>query len=109
MPHADLKYTCDLDFDAKGMLAAIEATIQLHDAGSGECKGRAYPADVFHHSHLIVEVSLLPKAHRDQVFLDALGAALEACIKSFLSQPCQFSLALNFSGGAYITNVFDPD
>jgi hypothetical protein len=108
MPHADLKYSSDLNFDAAEMLRSIEATIQAHDAGSGECKGRAYPSDVFHHSHLIVEVSLLPKAHRDQAFLDALGRDLEHCIKGFLSQPCMFSLALNFGGAAYITNAFAP-
>jgi len=45
MPHAELKYSIDLDLDAEALLRCVEQVILRHDANSGECKGRAYPAD----------------------------------------------------------------
>lgn len=108
MPHAELKYSNDLTLDAKAILTAIEGVIQDHDAGAGDCKGRAYPADEIHHTHVIVEVSMLPKAHRDQVFMGALSADLEIAIKTHLFQPCFFSLMISFSSKTYVTNYFEP-
>lgn len=108
MPHAELKYSTDLDLPAADILATIEAVIQRHDAGSGECKGRAYPAVVFHHSHVLVEISMLPKAHRDAAFVTALRDDLEAAIKAHLPVPCFFSLNLAFSGSHYVTNQHNP-
>jgi hypothetical protein len=105
MPHAELKYSTDLEIDAAAILADVEATIQAHDAGSGMCKGRAYPAAVFHHTHLIFEVSMLPKAHRDAAFMAALLKDLEACIKSHINAPCAFSLSVSFSANTYVTNM----
>lgn len=104
MPHAELKYSSDLEIDAGAVLAAIEQTIQRHDAGSGECKGRAYPADVFHHTHVIVSLSLLQKPHRDAAFTTALVQDVEAVVKSMIPQSCFFSLALDYSSGVYVTN-----
>jgi len=108
MPHAEVKYSSDLNLDPAAVLADIEAVIQRHDAGSGACKGRAYPALVFHHSHVLVEVSLLPKTHRDAAFMQALSSDLEMAIKAHLSAPCYFSLNLAFSGAHYVTNTFAP-
>ncbi|MFY0690860.1 MAG: hypothetical protein JXR14_02950 [Paracoccaceae bacterium] len=108
MPHAELKYSNDLAIDAQAILAKIEETIHSHDSGSGACKGRAYPADIFHHTHLIVEISMLTKPHRDAAFTDALVSDLEAAIKSFVSQSCHFSLSLDYSTGAYVTNLHAP-
>ncbi|MBE1285686.1 MAG: hypothetical protein GJ676_20410 [Rhodobacteraceae bacterium] len=105
MPHAELKYSSDLAFDPVPMLAEIEATILEHDAGAGTCKGRAYPTDLYHHTHIIVSISLLPKAHRDAAFLKALSDDLEARIKTHLTQDCAFSLDLAFSGASYVTNM----
>jgi hypothetical protein len=108
MPHAELKFSNDLAIDAPAILASIEAVIQNHDAGSGDCKGRAYPAAEFHHTHLIAEISMLPKAHRDAAFMKALTSGLEATIKSHLTQPCFFSLMISFSLQNYVTNRFEP-
>ena len=104
MPHAELKYTDDLDIDAPAILAGVEAVIQAHDAGSGQCKGRAFPVSEFHHSHVILNVSVLRKAHRDDDFMNALLADLETTVKSMISQACAFSAELTFSGAYYITN-----
>ena len=109
MPHADIKCSADLSFDTKATLQRIEAIINDLDPSAGACKGRAYPAEIFHHTHILVEVSLLPKPHRDQAFMQSLSQALEADIKSQLTQACKFSLALNFSDENYVTNEFTPD
>ena len=104
MPHAELKHSSDLDFDAQAIFKTIEDTINDHDSGSGECKCRAYPSDSFHHSHLLVEVSLLPKPHRDEAFTAALLADLEQAIKAHLKQRCYFSLLVAYSLKSYVTN-----
>lgn len=109
MPHAELKYSDDLDIDARAILAGVEAVIQQHDDGSGQCKGRAFPVSEFHHSHVILTVSVLPKAHRDKEFMLALLSDLETTVKSMISQSCAFSAELSFSGEYYVTNQHHDD
>lgn len=104
MPHAELKYSCDLEIDADAILAEIESIILEHDSGAGACKGRAYPAQLFHHTHLMVSIALLTKPHRDETFSLALLADLESRIKQRLHQPCEFSLSLSYSTPFYVTN-----
>ena len=104
MPHAELKFSSDLDIDAVAILAAVEQTILRHDGGSGDCKGRAYPADRFHHTHLILSISMLTKPHRDKAFTDALMQDIEHLVKSMIDQSCFFSFALEYSTSAYVTN-----
>ena len=108
MPHAELKYSADLNIDAVKVLHVIEDRINAHDPGAGACKGRAYPADVFHHTHLLVEISMLTKPHRDAAFTLKLRDDLEQAIKACLSQSCAFSMALSYSDAIYITNKFEP-
>ncbi|KIC37921.1 hypothetical protein [Leisingera sp. ANG-M7] len=104
MPHAELKYSSDLDVDAEAILAEIETVILEHDSGAGACKGRAYPAGQFRHTHITVSVALLTKPHRDEAFSRALLADLESRIKARLHQPCEFSLGLSYSTPLYVTN-----
>jgi hypothetical protein len=107
MPHAELKYSNDLDIDAVAILAGVEAVIQQHDTGAGQCKGRAFAVSEYHHSHVILNVSVLPKAHRDTAFMNALLADLETTVKSMIAQPCAFSAEITFSGEYYVTNQHD--
>jgi hypothetical protein len=109
MPHAELKYSADLKIHAGKVLRLIEERINAHDPGAGECKGRAYPASIFHHTHLLVEISMLTKPHRDATFTRAVRDDLEQAIKGCLHQRCFFSLAIRYSDDAYITNEFVPD
>lgn len=105
MPHLDLKYSADISLDADAVLRGVEAIIQRHDAGSGACKGRAYPAPISHHRHLIAEISLLPKSHRDAAFMTALRDELADYLRGHLPSPCAFSLDLRFSGENYLTEM----
>ena len=107
MAHAELKYSADLALDSEAVLADVEAVIQRHDAGSGACKGRAYPAEVFHHSHVLLELSLLTKPHRDEAFTKALMADVEAAVKAQIGQGCYFSLSVEYSGAYYVTNCHE--
>jgi len=104
MPHAELKYSGDLEIDSDDIFKVIENTIQAHDSGSGDCKCRAYPTDQFHHTHLLVTVSLLTKAHRDEAFTKRLMQDLETEVKKRLPQRCFFSLSLEYSSNYYVTN-----
>ena len=107
MPHAELRYSDDLKIDAVGLLRDIEATILRHDTGAGACKGRAYPAALFHHSHMLATVSLLAKPHRNTAFIAALSASLEQTIKAAIPQSCFFSLDIQFGAQTYVTNRHD--
>ena len=107
MPHAELKYSSDLKINAVAILADIEQMILQHDAGSGECKGRAYPTDYFHHSHMILEISMLTKPHRDDAFTAALMEDLEQLVKAHIPQSCYFSLVIAYNKGAYATNFHE--
>lgn len=104
MPHAELSYSADLEIDAPAILKRIEDVIQSHDAGSGACKGRAYPAAEFHHSHILVSLSLLTKSHRDEAFTRALMADIETAVKQMITPACFFSLSLSYSDAHYVTN-----
>ncbi|MGR3760554.1 hypothetical protein ACUXV3_10550 [Roseobacteraceae bacterium NS-SX3] len=103
MPHAELEYSRDLDLDAAAILAEIEKVILEHDSGAGDCKGRAYPAEQFHHSHAAVSVTLLEKPHRDEAFSRRLLGDLERRIKALIPVPCGFSLALAYFTPYYVT------
>ena len=103
MPHADLKYSADLPIDPQALLEGIEAILQRHDPGSGDCKGRAYPGEISHHPHLIAEISLLPKAHRDAAFMEALRKDLADFLKNALPRPCWMSMNVTFSSPDYVT------
>ncbi len=107
MPHADLCFSSDLSLDPKAVLERIEEVIQAHDPESGACKGRAYPAAVFHHTHFLARVSLLAKPHRDTAFILALSRDLEAAIKALIPEPCAFTLDLSFSSQIYVTNAHE--
>ncbi|MGH1577147.1 hypothetical protein [Planktotalea sp.] len=103
MPHAELKYSSTLNLDAARILARIEQIIQSHDAGSGECKGRAYPCEVTHHNHVLIEIGLLPKAHRDETFMKALLNDLKRSLVPLMPDDVFFSLSLTFSSTHYVT------
>ena len=108
MPQADLRYSADLEFDAPKLLASVEAVILRHNSGAGACKGRAYPTDEFHHSHVTVSVSLLVKPHRDAAFSTALLDALEQAVSARLPRPCEFSFGLHYSTPFYVTRRLEP-
>lgn len=106
MPHAEITYSSDLSIDASAMLQKIEEVLQRHDAESGPCKGRAYPAETYLHTHVLIRISMLSKPMRDASFTARLLSDLETNLKTFLSQDCYFSLAIDYSGPTYVTNEF---
>lgn len=100
-----MKYSADLVLDAPAILAAIEDTIASFDDVAGACKGRAFKVSAFHHTHVLVELSVMQRPHRNAAFMDALALQLEAAIKAHLTDPCAFSLAISFLPNTYITNM----
>ncbi len=101
MPQADLKYSADLDIDAQALMADIQATIASHDSGAGMCKARAYPAAVFQHTHFLLHVAILPKAHRDAAFRTALLEALVGVVDGYLPKGTERAVELVFSSENY--------
>lgn len=76
MPQADLHYTADLTPDACAVLSRIEEVIHAFDDHAGTCKGRAQRVEDFHHSHMLLRLSMLPKDHRDATYAAELSERL---------------------------------
>ena len=108
MPHAEIKYSDDLNIDAVGLLKEIEAVILEHDPGAGDCKGRAFPIKDWHHTHVLLEVAMLTKPHRDDAFSQTMIKAFERVLHAHLSQKTYVSISLTYMGDTYFTGVFDP-
>lgn len=103
MPHLDLHYSADIALDAAAVLRTVEAVVLRHDSGAGATKGRAYPADRFHHTHFKATLALLSKPHRDAAFVAALRASLIDTLAPLLPRPCWLSIDIVFSGPHYHT------
>lgn len=105
MPHAEIKYSGDLNLPLQEIFTAIEETIRQVDTSSGECKCRAYKSDDHKYPHVLISLTLLTKAHRDDAFSDRMMEALESAVKALISQSCYFSMTLDYSGRNYRTNL----
>lgn len=104
MPHAEIKFSSDLKINFEKLFTTIEDTINQHDSSAGACKCRAYPADIYKHSHILIEISMLPKPHRNDDFTKKLAQDLEIEIKKHIKQECYFSFLLQYNLLCYVTN-----
>ena len=103
MPHAELSFSADLALDLRSILSNVEAVILRHDPDAGECKGRAYPAEVFHHTHCLLSVTMLRRKHRDEPFTQALLHDLEVEMRQHLVADSFLSIGISYSDANYIT------
>lgn len=107
MPQADLRYSSQILLDAPAVLATIETVISAHDGGAGACKGRAYPLDQTHHTHVHLMLRMLKKPHRDDAFMQALLAALQTALRPFILAPCILGIELGFIEPHYSSVTLD--
>jgi 5-carboxymethyl-2-hydroxymuconate isomerase len=105
MPHVEIKYSDNLDIDAKEVFDVIEGIINKKDLSAGVCKSRAYPCSEYKYSHILITVSLLTKPNRDEEFTFALSRELEESIKLYIKQSVYFSLNIEYSLAYYTTNI----
>ncbi len=103
MPHVEIKYTNDIELNDNALFDSIETTINTLDSSAGVCKSRAYPAVRYKHTHVMVDIWLLPKAHRNEAFNQRLLDALENAIKNQLPQDCYISLEIHYRDKCYKT------
>lgn len=103
MPQADLYFTTDQPVPATEALAAIERTIAAFDGGAGQCKGRAHLVADHHHSHVLLRLSMLPKAHRDDAYGAELSKQLAEVLRPFVKAPCALAVNIAFDLKHYAT------
>lgn len=103
MPHLEIKYSIDIELDANFLFDQLESAINELDASAGVCMCRAYPAKSYKHSHVMIEVWLLPKQHRDPVFTQALLKKLKDCVKKQVVNQCYVSVQLYYRDNNYVT------
>ena len=108
MPHADIKYTSDIQIDLKTLMSDIEEIILGLDPTSGECKGRAQRVDNFHHSHITIEIILFAAKHRDSGLLNELINRVDSRAKSLLKKAAHVTVKLEFTPLTYLTGFYDP-
>ena len=105
MPHVEIKYSDNVEFDMDKVFDAIEEVINKKDNSAGECKSRAYPCSQYKYAHILVTVTLLTKPHRDKIFTQKLSSEIEKVIKAHLKQSLYFSLNIEYSLNYYTTNI----
>jgi hypothetical protein len=103
MPQVSLFYSNDISVETKPLFKAIETTISQLDSGAGVCKSRAYPCQEYQHSHILLEVLLMKKAHRDNAFMDSCLKKIEACVMKYIPDNCYYSIAVDFLSENYIS------
>ncbi len=103
MPHADIKYTSDIQIDVKTLMSDIEEIILDLDPTSGACKGRALKVDEYHHSHINIEIRLFATKHRDSTLLNELMDRVESRAKSLLKKAAHVTVKLEFTPLTYLT------
>ena len=108
MPHADIKYTADIQIDLKTLMSDIEEIILDLDPTSGACKGRALKVDEYHHSHTNIEIRLFAAKNRDIDLLHELINRFNSRTKSFLKKAAHVTVKLEFTPLTYLTGFYDP-
>jgi 5-carboxymethyl-2-hydroxymuconate isomerase len=105
MPHVEIKYSDNQEIKTEKIFDDIERIINTHDASAGECKSRAYPCSEYKYTHILITISLLTKAHRDEKFTLSLSKELEASIKKHLTKSVYFSINIEYNDSYYTTNM----
>ena len=104
MPHIEINYSNNLTIEANQLFDTIEKTINKKDPAAGECKCRAYTAPFYKYTHIFIEISMLPKTHRDKIFTEELMHILEEQVKEFITKEAHFSLSIKYNLENYITS-----
>ena len=108
MPHADIKYTSDIQIDLKTLMSDIEKIILDLDPTSGACKGRALKVDEYHHSHISIEIRLFATKHRDIDLLNELINRVDTRAKALLKKAGHVTVELEFTPLTYLTGFYNP-
>ena len=108
MPHADIKYTCDIQIDLKTLMSDIEKIILDLDPTAGACKGRAIKVDEYHHSHINIEIRMFATKHRNIDLLNELIKRIDSSAKSLLRKAAHVTVKLEFTPLPYVTGFYDP-
>ena len=108
MPHADIKYTSDIQIDLKTLMSDIEEIILDLDPTSGACKARALKVDEYHHSHINIEIRLFATKHRDIDLLNELISRVDSRAKSLLKKAAHVTVKSKFTPHKYLTGFQNP-
>jgi len=103
MPHLEIKYSADIQLNVEFLFDQIESAINQLDSSAGVCKSRAYAAQSYKHSHVMIEVWLLPKQHRNQAFTHALLKEIKDCVMRQITNGCYVSVQLYYRDTNYAT------
>ena len=69
MPHAEIKYTSDIQIDFTTLMPDIEKIVLDLDPTSGACEGRGLKIEEYEHSHINIEIGGFATKQHDINFL----------------------------------------
>ena len=105
VPQIELKYTSDIEFDVTGMLETAIKTIKSADDSVGNCRGRAYPLKDYVSSHIRLEIEMLDKPHRDDIFMQKLSESVSRAVRTHVSTACAISVICRFDPPQWATTI----
>lgn len=104
MPQVELNYTDDLFIEAEVLFDHIERALNEIDPTAKTCKSRAITSSQYLHSHVYLDVRLLRKPHRDEVFMQQCLKKLDEVLKPYIPLNTYYSIQVDFSGPYYLTD-----
>ncbi len=103
MPHLEIHLTKDIKVDLDVLFAAVETILNEFDQTAGVCKSRAYIAEYYKHSHVMINLYLLPKKHRDDAYSKNLLDHLKEYVRGYIPFDSYLSLQIYFRDEYYLT------
>ncbi len=101
MPQAELNYTANIHLNAEEVLVEIERVISNFDPNAGACKGRAFKVSEYNHSHILLNLAVMPRPHRNSEWIDRLGNLLEQTLYEHIQEPCHLAIEIRFLSENY--------
>ena len=103
MPHVEIKHSANIELSFSRLFDEIEMVINEMDPSAGACKSRAYAAESYKHTHIMVEIWLLPKQHRTLEFTQSLLDKIENLLKIKISSNAHLSIQIYYLDENYRT------
>ena len=106
MPHLEIHLTKDIKVDLDALFAGVETILNEFDQTAGICKSRAYIAEYYKYSHVMINLYLLPKKHRDKAYFTNLLEQLKKYVMRCIPVDSYLSLQIYFRDEYYFTQEY---
>lgn len=103
MTHANIKLSANIELNFSRLFDKYETFINELDLSASVCKSRAYAAEFYKHTHIVVEMWLLPKQQRMLELTQSLLDKIENPLKIKTSSNTHLSMQMYYRDENYRT------